>query len=618
MSLKTTAASSLWTCLGIAASCLIGLIGCLTDGKQKSDEPAIKFLRKDLYIDAGRDTTVSIRDSVKLHARVTQKPAPIASLEWDIGNQGFFRIVSGDTIIHAGTDSGRLRNILRVKDVKGNVAYDTMEVSVLLCKPRAFAGSDTVVTVSDSVWLRGRGSDSLGRIVRMEWDIGAKGTFREIQRDTAVLAGKDIGFEYHILRITDDDGWIVLDTFAVKVYDDLPVVKAKKTDRSAGEGGGILFTADASDRGRVVKYEWDFGTGRFTEGPRDTVLHFPQPAGSIVQCRLKVTDDDGNWQTDSLAHEVLKWTRVGRAYFLDQRAKRDYYMQHWVYQTCGLAGKLFLTRVTLGANPDSSVAASFDPKTQKWKMEVHLPGLVDGNSLVDWNGRLLSIGGRNVLSPEGNGLVYEYIPAFAEWVPKHQMPANLKAGRAVVSEGAVYYFGFTKYEPERSFANPPANSDSVSVYKYDPKGDAWTFLSNYVLSPGPGAWRIVSTAAISGRIYVAGNMGGRTRIFEYSPGTGTWLAKAALDETFEDLNGTASDQKLYILGGIGAKYQFEPYVYTPAEKKFFAYDPATDTWERKSKPNEPHGQPSPVYADGLVYDLSDSLMLEQYDPKDEP
>ncbi len=133
---------------------------------------------------AGKDTTVSIKDTVRLHGSATQQFGTITEWAWDIGDGGTFKETSkGDTIIIApATENLNFLCILRVMDDDGNVAKDTMKITVLQDVPIAFAGPDTTILITDTIHLHGTATQQFGFITKWEWDIGGAGIFIPIQR----------------------------------------------------------------------------------------------------------------------------------------------------------------------------------------------------------------------------------------------------------------------------------------------------------------------------------------------------------------------------------------------------------------------------------------------------
>jgi hypothetical protein len=168
--------------------------------------------------DAGQDTAVSIKDTVRLRGGVTGSASPLLSWAWDIGSTGkFIKTSRGDTSIQVGgaTDSVFLC-VLKVSDPYGREDRDTMRIRITDNSPKTFAGNDTLVGLVGSKTLIGKAQDD-GHIVKYEWDIGNKGTFNESPDGRALLSAQgQLPLDFTcVLRVTDDDGHSALDTVVV-------------------------------------------------------------------------------------------------------------------------------------------------------------------------------------------------------------------------------------------------------------------------------------------------------------------------------------------------------------------------------------------------------------------
>jgi len=114
-----------------------------------------------------------------------------------------------------------------------------------------------------------------------------------------------------------------------------------------------------------------------------------------------------------------------------------------------------------------------------------------------------------------------------------------------------------------------------TVEEYNPATDTWTKKADM---PTP-RWGL-STSAVNGKIYAIGgyklnnaNLVGLSTVEEYNPATDTWTKKT--DMLTPRATGSASvvNGKIYVVGG----YDGQKVLSTVEE-----YDPATDTWTRKA------------------------------------
>lgn len=269
---------------------------------------------------AGRDTGVSISDTVRLRGAGTDVFGQIAKWEWDVGGVGAFRSVQGGILaVEAPSMAGEWPCILRVTDDDGNMDEDTLIVNVLLDRPVARAGADTLVSIGDDVRLRGMGTDGFGKIMKWEWDIGAKGLFTEVPGGDISFVAPIIPMDSMIvciLRITDDDGQSSRDTAMVHVVQDFPVADAGR-DFQASIGDRVSFSGMAADGfGRIVTFEWDLGgTGTFSPSKPDIAIDLPGTPVPAYSAILRVTDDDGRQDLDTVIVNVLVDRPVAEAVF---------------------------------------------------------------------------------------------------------------------------------------------------------------------------------------------------------------------------------------------------------------------------------------------------------------
>lgn len=175
-------------------------------------------------VDAGSDTTVSIKDTVDLHGLAVDSAGNIVFMAWKVGETGsFVPGSSGDTSICApDTADSNLTCVFMAMDNDSHVVYDTMVVTVLRDAPKAYAGLDSLVLINTSVSLHGRATDGFGRIVKWEWDIGNTGGFVQTSSgDTGFSAPPQRNPDFQcVLRVTDDDGNADADTVRFLVAGD--------------------------------------------------------------------------------------------------------------------------------------------------------------------------------------------------------------------------------------------------------------------------------------------------------------------------------------------------------------------------------------------------------------
>jgi alpha-tubulin suppressor-like RCC1 family protein len=282
----------------IAMQCTVSVAVADSFGKLASRKVLVTVLLDVPVPNAGKDTTVSIKDTVRLHGSATQQFGTITEWAWDIGNTGTFKVTSkSDTaIIAPPSENLNYLCILRVTDDVGNVGKDTVKVTILQDVPVPNAGKDTTVSIKDTILLHGSATQQFGTITEWAWDLGNTGTFKITSKgDTSIIAPAAENLNYPcILRVTDDDGNIAKDTMKVTVLQDVPIVNIGN-DTIIPTNDTIILHGNAKQQyGTIVKWEWKFGSGNWNTTVGSDAIFIAPSTEQTVLCSLVVTDDDGN------------------------------------------------------------------------------------------------------------------------------------------------------------------------------------------------------------------------------------------------------------------------------------------------------------------------------------
>jgi hypothetical protein len=260
---------------------------------------------------------VSINDQVTLKATASDKNGAIVKQEWDVGNTQTFVAAGFDgslTISVPATPTGAYLCIARVTDDDGLIALDTVVIEVILDPPTVTAHTTTpMVSINDSIFLDATANDNNGAIVKREWDIGNTGTFIQTALSgvyKSVAPSSPTNALNCVVRVTDDDGNVALNTVSIEVLLDAPLTTAGTTTPQVSINDQIVFTATASDKyGRIVKWEWDVGaTGAFIETTPRSAITARAPAESVEEYTgiVRVTDDDDNIELDTVMIRVAQ------------------------------------------------------------------------------------------------------------------------------------------------------------------------------------------------------------------------------------------------------------------------------------------------------------------------
>ncbi len=195
------------------------------------------------------------------------------------------------------------------------VAYDTVNVTVLSQPPQV-----TVATEKDSVKINGDiqlnaySSDTdPGTIVKTEWKCGS-GAWEEVLPGLhTVTAPSSAQILQCIVRVTDNDGEIALDTSTILVRQDLPTVKVMLENGTATIKDSLPLRAMAADSmGSIVSQEWSCGlpgvagvTGFKIVAAADSFWTAPSVGATSWLCVVRVKDDDNQTAIDTTRWTIL-------------------------------------------------------------------------------------------------------------------------------------------------------------------------------------------------------------------------------------------------------------------------------------------------------------------------
>ncbi|MFJ9760235.1 kelch repeat-containing protein [Streptomyces sp. NPDC101149] len=222
---------------------------------------------------------------------------------------------------------------------------------------------------------------------------------------------------------------------------------------------------------------------------------------------------------------------------------------------------------------DSGVTAdgaAYDPSVGRWRAIAPMPQARENAVGGFVNGKLYVVGGWNL---QGNptSTTYVYDPAKNSWSRAADMPTPAAVGAAAVVGGRLYVVaGCSTYACD-------TESSASSVFRYDPRTDAWTKVADY-----PKGEVLLGCAAFGDGLVCAGGISPVTSstseaTYRYTAATDTWTHVADMPRATWGMAYAGVGGKLQLAGGI-TSYE----VTNQAEE----YDPATDTWSEL--PNATH------------------------------
>jgi hypothetical protein len=284
---------------------------------------------------AGRDTTVSIKDTVRLHGIATQMFGTITKWEWDIGNTKTFTTVSsGDTeIIVSSMENANYRCVLRITDDDRNQNNDTMIIHIVLDPPLpVITGPDSVRV--DSMYVLSSIQSSpgnFGTIKNVEWSIGSDSVFIYNSRVLSLQAPSIENDSFLIvLRITDDDDNISMSRKNIRFfkkweYLGIPALSSGAASslrlKVHNDTPYIAWTGDAINGGKanVMRFAgntWEtVGTPDFSQGKAGGIDLAIDNGSPIVVYR----DYAYNEKASSMRYNGNEWIPVGNLGFSQTR-----------------------------------------------------------------------------------------------------------------------------------------------------------------------------------------------------------------------------------------------------------------------------------------------------------
>jgi large repetitive protein len=244
-------------------------------------------------------------DAVTFTSTSTDSDGSIASLAWDLDNDGQFNDGAGEqaqrSFPHPGTYTVRLLAV----DNDGGSAVATGTVEIGNRAPTAaFDFSPQDPKTLEPVTFTSTSSDPDGSIASYAWDLNNDGQFDDGTGPQAQATFATPGTHTVRLLVTDNNGESDLATKQIDVGNQPPTASVDHTPKSPQTRAPITFTATAADpEHRVKSLAWDSNNdGKFDDGTGTTLTRsFNKPGAYTVKFRIEDLDGASTVAEDVVA-----------------------------------------------------------------------------------------------------------------------------------------------------------------------------------------------------------------------------------------------------------------------------------------------------------------------------
>jgi PKD repeat protein len=224
----------------------------------------------------------------------TDLEGALASVQWDLDNDGVFDDGNGTTASRAFPTSGSFTVGVLVTDAQGAQDVKTRTVAIANKPPTAsFKITPTVAPAGSQVTFESTSTDADGTITRFAWDLDNDGAFDDGRAPTAARVYATTGTQLVRLRVTDNGGAQATASGTLTVVaDQAPIAGFTFTPTVPHVGETVALRSTSTDPdGSLQGLAWDLnGDGSFTDASGATAVQtFSTPGPHMVQ--LKATDD---------------------------------------------------------------------------------------------------------------------------------------------------------------------------------------------------------------------------------------------------------------------------------------------------------------------------------------
>jgi parallel beta-helix repeat protein len=292
--------------LGIPGAYVITLTVYDAEGNSDSESIVITVIDTELPVaNAGPDQAVDQGEEFTLDGSGSSDN--IGIMNWTWSSQGTWPSpIYGETAKGVFEEAGIYSVILRVYDARGNMAEDTVTITVRhITPPVANAGDNDTVGQGSTITLwAGSSTDNVG-IVNYTWTFNYGGNAVTLYGSSANHQFDIAGVYVVTLKVTDAAGYWDVDTVTITILDQTSPVAIAGPDQQVTAGTLVTFNGTAStDNVGIVNYTWGFtyGNGYVNLYGALATFRFNIPGSYIVT--LGVMDAALNVATDMITITV--------------------------------------------------------------------------------------------------------------------------------------------------------------------------------------------------------------------------------------------------------------------------------------------------------------------------
>ncbi len=257
-----------------------------------------------------------------------------------------------------------------------------------------------------------------------------------------------------------------------------------------------------------------------------------------------------------------------------------------------------------------AIAAAFIAHAQTpgaWKMAAPMPQPMGEIVAATAAGKIYVLAGLDDVEHRPYGTVWEYDPANDKWTVKRQMPGPAHHVMVASYRDKIYMFG--GYTRPKDFK---AWQPTDKAWEYDPASDSWKELAPMPTPRGAG-----QAVELNGKVYVIGGVESNEpgnpgapiglgspaetvigTMEAFDPATNTWEKKAPMPTARNHYQAAAVNGKIYAIDGrIGTTFITKSDVIDLVE----VYDPAKNVWSYATRSPTARGDVTGAVYGGKIY-----------------